>query len=50
MKKREAGFDVDNFDWEWQNVDGEGQIAETGKIGYCASCHKPCPNAVCSTK
>ena len=50
MKKREAGFDADNFDWEWQNVDGEGEIAETGKIGYCANCHKPCPNAVCSPK
>jgi hypothetical protein len=43
MKKREAGFDADNFDWEWQNVDGEGEIAETGKIGYCATCHKKSP-------
>jgi hypothetical protein len=50
MKKREAGYDPDNFDWEWQNVDGEGQIAETGKIGYCSTCHKPCPNAICTTK
>ncbi|HRI64440.1 MAG TPA: cytochrome P460 family protein [Polyangium sp.] len=48
MKKREAGFDPNNSDWEWQNVDGEGQIAETGKIEYCATCHKPCPNGVCS--
>lgn len=48
MKKREAGFDTVNHDWEWQNVDGEGQIAETGKIGYCANCHKPCTNGVCS--
>jgi Cytochrome P460 len=48
MKKREAGFDPDNFDWEWQNVDGEGQIAETGKLGYCATCHKPCPDSICT--
>ena len=48
MKKREAGYDAANFDWEWQNVDNNGEIAEVGKIGYCASCHKPCPNGVCS--
>lgn len=50
MKKREAGFDTANFDWEWQNVDGEGQIAEQGKIGYCINCHKAlmCAEEVCS--
>ncbi len=50
MKKREAGFEPMFFDWEWQSVDGEGQIAEQGKISYCKSCHMPCPNGVCSTK
>lgn len=50
MKKRESGFDAANFDWEWQNVDGQGEIAETGKIEYCGNCHKACPSGVCSTK
>lgn len=48
MKKRAAGFDMANSDWEWQNVDGEGQIAETGKLSYCAACHKACANGLCS--
>ncbi|HMY15620.1 MAG TPA: cytochrome P460 family protein [Polyangium sp.] len=48
MKKREAGFDAANNDWEWQNIDPEGQIAEQGKLGYCASCHTPCPGSVCT--
>jgi len=50
MKKREVGFDPDNYDWEWQSVDGEGQVAEQGKLSYCKSCHKPCPNGICTPK
>lgn len=48
MKKREAGFEPMFYDWEWQNVDEKGAIAETGKLSYCKSCHSPCPNGVCS--
>ena len=48
MKKREAGFDAANNDWEWQNVNGDGEIVEQGKVGYCASCHAGCPGGVCS--
>jgi hypothetical protein len=49
MKKREAGFDPMNFDWEWQTVNGEGEIAATGKNSFCtAGCHVACPNGVCS--
>ncbi len=48
MKKREAGYDAANFDWEWQNVDTEGKIAEQGKLGYCAACHKVCPESICT--
>ena len=48
MKKREPGFDPTAADWESQNLDGQGLIAETGKIGYCASCHTACNELVCS--
>lgn len=48
MKKREAGYDPMNADWEWQNLDGEGKVAEQGKVVYCASCHAGCAGGVCS--
>jgi len=51
MKKQATGFDSTSFDWEWQNVDGQGQIAEEGKLGYCKNCHNSipsCTNGVCS--
>lgn len=48
MKKQTAGFDPTHGDFEWQNIDGEGQIAEQGKLGNCASCHSGCTNTICS--
>jgi hypothetical protein len=48
MKKREAGYDPMNGDWEWQNVDPEGKVAEQGKLSYCKNCHAGCPDKVCT--
>lgn len=40
MIKREAGYDSENGDWEYMEVDGTGkEVRERGRLKQCQSCH-----------
>ena len=39
MVKREAGYDSENGDWEYLNVNSKMKIKAQGKMSMCISCH-----------
>lgn len=42
MRKGSPGTAPEKGDWEYQNITGEGEIAEEGQVGYCINCHTGC--------
>lgn len=40
--RREAGFDPENGDWHWQNVELDRSVSEDGRVQRCQSCHAGC--------
>lgn len=42
MEKREAGFSPSAGDWFWQEVNGDGSVADSGVIQSCIGCHAAC--------
>jgi hypothetical protein len=39
MVKMPAGYDPDNGDWYYEQLDGSGGIAISGKTNFCQGCH-----------
>lgn len=48
MRKGPPGTAPGSGDWEWQELDGNGVVLESGQIGDCIACHTddPCGAAL----
>jgi hypothetical protein len=42
MRKLATGAAPADGDWEWQRVDADGTVLETGSLPRCVSCHRSC--------
>jgi hypothetical protein len=42
MRRLEAGASPDGADWEWQELDAERNVIETGALPQCVGCHQSC--------
>lgn len=49
MRKLAAGAAPANGDWEWQQVDAEGEVQEWVLVQECVSCHSSCTEGRDST-
>jgi hypothetical protein len=44
MRKLAPGTASEAGDWEWQRVDSNGTVLESGSLMRCVSCHQGCTN------
>jgi hypothetical protein len=40
VMRKEAGFDPDNGDWRWQEIDRDRRVTSDGSVATCIECHR----------
>lgn len=42
MRRLDDGASPEGKDWEWQSLDADGNVLESGALAKCVSCHAAC--------